>query len=114
MENVEALEGRPPRDIDVVTFYQLPAGKTQADVLGTNPELFDHDSAKSTYHVDGYLVSLGTPPSRLVRQSAYWYGVWSHRRNDRWKGFLEIGLASDKDAEAVASLSAPGEHHDRA
>lgn len=109
MEDVETLEGRPPRDIDIVTFYQLPAGTSQADILGRNPTLFDHETVKSAYHVDGYLVGLGMPPGRLVRQSAYWYGVWSHRRNDRWKGFLEIGLAPDQDAEAVACLNASGE-----
>lgn len=109
MEDVEILEGRPPRDIDVVTFYQLPTGASQNDILNRNPALFGHDSVKSTYHVDGYSVSLGTPPDRLVRQSAYWYGVWSHRRNDRWKGFLEIGLAPDQDAEAAAYLNASGE-----
>lgn len=109
MEDVEALEGRAPRDIDIVTFYRLPPGTSQADILRRNTALFDHDSVKTVYHVDGYTVSLGMPPDRLVRQSAYWYGVWSHRRNDRWKGFLEIDLAPDHDAAALASLNSPGE-----
>ncbi len=109
MEDVEILEGRPPRDIDVVTFYQLPADTSQADILKQNQRLFDRGNVKSTYHVDGYNVSLGTQPDQLARRSAYWYGVWSHRRNDHWKGFLEIGLAPDHDAEALASLNASGE-----
>ncbi|MGQ9365453.1 DUF6932 family protein [Azospirillum sp. ST 5-10] len=109
MEDIETLEARSPRDVDIVTFFQLPAGTSQADVLGRHPELFDHDHLKAIDHVDGYHVGLGIPPIRLVQQSAYWYGVRSHRRNDRWKGFLEVGLAPDRDDDAAAFLKASGE-----
>ncbi len=32
LENVEAIETRAPNDIDVVTFFDLPAGKSQMDI----------------------------------------------------------------------------------
>jgi hypothetical protein len=44
-------------------------------------------------------------PERLTRQSAYWYSVWSHRRNQRWKGFVHVDLAPSADATAAATLA---------
>jgi hypothetical protein len=70
----------------MVTFFQLPAGSTQATVRALAPALFDRNQIKATYQVDGFVVSLDAPPERLVERSAYWYSVWSHRRNQAWKG----------------------------
>jgi hypothetical protein len=46
---------------------------------------------------------------RLVAQSSYWYSMWSHRRNQAWKGFLQIDLAPSQDVEALAWLQQQGE-----
>ena len=35
----------------------------------------------------------------------HWYSVWSHRRSQLWKGYLEIDLAPDKDHEAHAGIT---------
>ncbi len=105
MEDVENLENRPPKDIDVVTFYQLPAGVSQADVFNKNPMLFDHDHVKATFKVDAYPISLGASAVRLVKQSAYWYSMWSHRRNDHWKGYLEVPLSPNLDNDALVNLA---------
>jgi hypothetical protein len=114
-EHVERSEGRDPNDIDVVTFYRLPPGRVQRDlVAGVGPLLGEH--AKQRYLVDGYLVDLGMRPERLVRQSAYWYSVWSHRRNMAWKGFIEVPLAPDDDmvvAELLRSVMARDQHEPR-
>ncbi len=104
LEEVETLESRPPKDVDVVTFFQLPTGETQGDIAAKNSKLFDHDDVKTTYHVDAYLVHLGSASERLVRQSSYWYSVWSHRRNLAWKGFVEIDLDDTHDPDARALL----------
>jgi hypothetical protein len=104
LEDVEHLETRPPNDVDVVTFFHLPVGVTQALFAAANKDLVDPVNAKATYLVDGYLTSLGTPSDRLVRRASYWYGLWSHRRNRTWKGFVEIDLAPD-DATAAAHLA---------
>jgi hypothetical protein len=102
-EHVERSEGRGPNDIDVVTFYRLPLGLAQRDLIaGVGPLL--GEAAKQRYLVDGYLVDLGMRPERLVRQSAYWYSVWSHRRNMTWKGFVEVPLAPDDDVAAAELL----------
>ena len=33
LEHIEVLDSRPPNDIDVVTFFHLPAGETQASLV---------------------------------------------------------------------------------
>ncbi len=111
-ENIEEIEGRVPRDIDVVTYYRLPQGISQADVLSRDPSIFPRTKAerlamKDVYNVDAFLVDLGTPPDRLVERSAYWYGVWSHRRDSRWKGYLSVDLAPEEDHIAAETLKSP-------
>jgi len=73
------------------------------------PELFPatrdaHQKLKTDYCVDAYVEHLGKLPSRLVRQASYWYSMWSHRRNQGWKGYVQIDLASNDDALATAQL----------
>ncbi len=103
LEHVEVVLNRPPNDVDVVTFYRLPAGATQKGIRDIAPDLFDHDSVKQEFRIDGYLVHLDQTPKALVERSAYWYSLWSHRRDRTWKGFIEIGLAAD-DAPAAGFL----------
>jgi hypothetical protein len=105
LEQVERIEGRPPNDVDLVTFYRLPPGRTQQDLVAAHPILFDHNHVKSSYLVDGYFEHLGMAPERLTKQSAYWYSVWSHRRNQFWKGFVQVDLAPIEDAAAGATLA---------
>ncbi len=104
-ENKEALQGEAPKDIDVVTFFQLPDGKTQADLFGANPALFDHLLVKQTYLVDGYTHQLGLTLEPFdVRQITYWHGMWSHQRNGTWKGFIQVDLSTFEDQIALALL----------
>jgi hypothetical protein len=111
VEDVEAREERPPNDVDVVTFAALGDEGIQKKRKRDHPVLFDraqHAICKATYSVDGYLVDLGFPPHLLVRETSYWYSMWSHRRGDKlWKGFvqLELDAGSAQDAEASALLS---------
>jgi len=106
LEDVEVTESRAPRDIDVVTFYHLPTGQTQASLLSRNPSLFGPQQTKFRFHVDAYFVQLDARmPESLVRDSAYWYSLWSHRRDGQWKGYLQIDLVSVEDAAARANLA---------
>jgi hypothetical protein len=97
---------RPPNDVDLVSFFRIPAGMTQADVINANPALFpanlaEQDALKAAYHVDAFPVLLGGSSEYLVDRSAYWYGMWAHQRDTRlWKGFLEVDL---NPADDVAS-----------
>jgi hypothetical protein len=105
LENVEVLRSRPPKDVDVVTFYELPSGETQASILGRNPGVFDHDQLNARFSVDAFTQDLGSPSQDLIGWSAYWYGVWSHQRSTLvWKGFVEVDLDPSQDAGARAIL----------
>lgn len=104
-ENIELLEDRDPNDIDVVTFCYLPDGMQQDEILKKVALLFDPMQTKQSYHVDGYVFWLGQPlESRHVRQISYWAGMWSHRRNRIWKGFLQVSLSKSEDELACRIL----------
>lgn len=53
-ENVEAVEGRAPRDVDVITFISLPPGQDEASFVEGNSLLFDHAYIRDTFRVDAY------------------------------------------------------------
>ena len=102
-EDVERVEGRPPRDVDVVSFVHAPSAASAA-TEGDEVAL-DHDGAKERFLVDGYFVELDELDSRsIVAWSAYWYSMWSHRRTQTWKGFVQVELAPGQDADAAAAL----------
>jgi hypothetical protein len=105
LESIESLESRPPHDIDVVTFYNLPPSHTQRTLLSGHPQLFDRDFIKNSYHVDAYFIDLmSNIPEELISNSAYWYSIWSHRRNSLWKGYLQIDLSQTDDHIAKDNL----------
>jgi len=105
LEYVEMLDARPPNDMDVVTFFHIPAGETQASLVNRARVLFDPKLLKKEYQVDGYVVCLGGRSENLVERSAYWYSVWSHRRNQMWKGYVQIDLSPSEDSTTVKLLS---------
>jgi len=111
LEDIETIEGRAPADLDVVSFFHLPQGETQQSFAAAHPDVFDHDATKTRFHVDAYFVPLDdNPPAHLIERSAYWYSLWSHRRNGQWKGYLQIDLSQTADATAKAELqNAAGE-----
>jgi hypothetical protein len=110
LEQIERLEGRSPNDIDIVTFFVMPAGVTQLQLAAAHPDLFPRTATeriafKRAFLVDPYLVNLDSPPERLIRSSVYWYSMWSHRRDLSWKGFLQVDLGGSEDASAAAFLA---------
>lgn len=114
LENVESLENRSPRDMDVVTFLHLPAGEDQRSLAQKAGNLFDPKYLKTTYAIDGYFSVLGQPvDARQVKNISYWYSMWSHRRDGLWKGFVQIDLdpSQDADARGVLNISG-GVHHE--
>jgi hypothetical protein len=106
LEHVELIEGRGPRDVDVVTFFHTPAAFSLAD---EDARLFDQAVTKDRFQVDAYFVDLDhLAPRELSFWSAYWYSMWSHRRSLDWKGYLQVELAPDEDEEAIERLSRSG------
>ena len=105
LEDIETVENRDPRDIDVVTFYHLPEGETQEALFAAAPRIFSPQDTKEDYRVDAYYVQLNADTVELmVDQATYWYRLWSHRRNGQWKGYLQIDLSPSEDQEAKVNL----------
>jgi hypothetical protein len=113
LEDIETLENRVPKDMDVVTFFDLPSGQNQQTLLKHNDSLFNQKYAKTSYAVDAYFVVLGQLTDKWqVKNIAYWYSMWSHRRDGLWKGFVQVDLnpAQDSDARAILQLAGGVDH----
>lgn len=105
--DIETLEGRPPQDIDVVTFLESPEWMDRNAVAVASPELFFSDEAKQQFSCDAYVVDLRDATAELlISQAAYWSSVWGHTRSGTWKGFLQLDLSPDMDADARDLLDA--------
>ncbi|WP_080433560.1 DUF6932 family protein [Burkholderia ubonensis] len=101
-EHVEVLEGRAPNDVDVVTFVRDEHNNAQ----NLAPNLLQQAWVKQHRRVDHYWVDLHrTVAEKLVTITAYWYSMWSHRRNTLWKGFLQVDLDDQHDAAAATRLA---------
>ena len=98
-EDVEAHAQRPPNDIDIVTFAFSPVGMSNTEItrlLNAHPTLFQPALAKENYRCDGYIVNLNGSAENLVKNTTYYFSLFSHRRDDHvWKGLLQIPLESD-------------------
>ncbi len=103
IENVEALRNRSPNDIDVVTLFNRPL-KYQSQPNSWSLDyanqihatFFDAAKMKPVYHCDTYAVDLDAGSRSLVRNTTYWFGLFSDMRgSDAKKGILEIPLAVD-------------------
>lgn len=106
MEYKELLMNQPPNDVDVVTFFSLPAGITDEQTfVARNPDLFYPDRSKLRFHVDAYAMLIGNALDISdVHQISYWYSMWSHRRNGLWKGFVRVDISPSEDQIAEALL----------
>ena len=109
MEDIEGLESRPPKDIDLVTFVHRPAA-VRADPdwhAFVNQPLLNPKQVKAAFRCDCYFVDLDVDSTGVVSQTRYWFGLFSHRRGGLWKGMLEVPLAvSDDDTDAFALVTA--------
>jgi len=106
VENIEQIEQRNPKDIDVVTFFELPKGfRSQEDFLEKHSKILDRSWLKNSFSVDSFCVQIDSPHRyNLIENATYWYSVWSHRRSGQWKGFLEIPLSPEKDESVCNNL----------
>jgi hypothetical protein len=102
LQDIEALENRPPKDIDVVTFFWDFNVPQMTRLKQSNPDISD---PKQHYKVDHYFVDAEFSPTNTIEMSQYWYGLFSHRRDHVWKGMLRIELDTPaEDAQAAAIL----------
>lgn len=97
-EDVERTRGRPPGDIDLLTFSRLPfmSASDTIQLIDKNPDVFDPGVAKQMYHCDAYFVDLNKKPELIVSDTAYFFGLFSHERAEGlWKGLVAVPLGSD-------------------
>lgn len=115
VEDIERLEGRPPGDVDIVTFFRRPAAATtdiewaafQANNKPRLDELFLMPIPKQKFKCDAYPVELEIPPELVVFWTHYWFGLFSHRRATfEWKGLLQVPLFTAADDDAARQLLA--------
>lgn len=93
-------ENAEPNDIDVVTFICMPR-EVQEKILLSFPDFVDCTISKQKYHVDHYIIDIGTP-NAAVRNIQYWLQLFSHNRYGVWKGMLEIPLYQDNTNDLKA------------
>ncbi|MBD3653265.1 hypothetical protein [Kangiella sp.] len=106
VEDVEQNRGRPPADLDLVTFAERPTADTKEwrNLVNNNKELFLPDLSKNKYLCDAYFVDLNTNPAHIVSHTRYWFGLFSHQRDSYlWKGMIEIPIQCS-DSEALKLL----------
>jgi len=110
VENVEVTRGRPPGDIDLVTFAPAPdMGKYSTDAefdawVNKFGELFDPDRAKARFGCDAFFIDMLKRPELLIDDTRYWFGFFSHQRaTSLWKGMIQVPMNSNDD-EAHAYL----------
>ncbi len=106
VEDVETHRGRPPGDIDIVTFTPIPGTLTEKRAMvNANLPIFHSKMAKDTYHCEAFFVDLTIPALSLVDRTRYYFGLFSHQRETfQWKGMLQVPLISD-DAAALAWIN---------
>jgi len=113
LEDVEKLETRAPGDIDVISFIVRPSAYQNADhatwqaFLMAHIPVFNAQQAKIAYRTDAYFVDVAFGPGPVIKQTAYWFGLFSHKRaTGLWKGILEVVLDSQQDDAAASQLLA--------
>ena len=106
LENALVTRGREPADMDLVTFYYLPEGRGADEFQAHHPEPFDWERVKRDFGLDSYCVPLnGDSPGDLLIAFMYWRDWWSHTREGRAKGFVELGCPASEDEECLRFLS---------
>jgi len=108
LEQIEVLENRAPRDLDVVNFVDL----TQLDqpaLFKQHERLFTNQQVRQDYALDVYFVEIGSVLDQAaVKSISYWHSMWSHRRDGQWKGFVQVDLNPEQDAAALAQFNLQG------
>lgn len=105
LEDVEAREGRAPRDLDVVTVYSGYDLPFQSRLFTNFPEVANPALSKANYSLDHYPFDAGYDPGATVEFTRYWILLFSHNRLGVWKGMLKIDLNTPgDDADARQEL----------
>ena len=101
LEDIEAQEGRPPRDLDVVTVYWGYDFPFQRQLWANLPEFVDSTLSKTNFALDHYPLDASYNPETTVEWTSYWISLFSHNRLAVWKGMLRVKLNTTADDSAA-------------
>ncbi len=101
LEDVEAREGRAPRDLDVVTVYWGYDHAFQMTLRNRFIEFASSVLSKATYSLDHYPFDAGFSPALTLESTRYWILLFSHNRLSVWKGMLRVELDTPADDTAA-------------
>lgn len=112
VENAEVTRGRPPRDIDVMSFLDKPQKYVNDDLAWNTVgldfwfrEIVDVPNNKARFMLDTYAVLNEHVQAEDIM---YWHGLFSHRRATyTWKGYLRVQLDPIDDIAALNALGGP-------
>jgi hypothetical protein len=108
LEDIEKIESRDPNDIDIVTFFRRPIGARDpiawTHFFAINRNLFSPIANKAAFKCDTQYIDLDSTAEDVVSLTRFWFGLFSHRRNDVWKGMLTISLAISEDDDLAQTL----------
>jgi hypothetical protein len=100
-EDIESQEGRPPRDLDVVTVYWGYDDSFQGQLMANFPEFANPKLAKANFALDHYPMDASYHPEATVELARYWISLFSHNRLAVWKGMLRVELNTIADDSAA-------------
>ena len=105
LEDIELREGRPPRDLDVVTVYWGYDLAFQQMLMENLPEFANPTLSKANYSLDHYPLDADYSPEMTLENTRYWISLFSHNRLGIWKGMLRVELNTPaEDATARQEL----------
>lgn len=93
-ENIEITEGRAPRDLDIVTLFNLNILSQHqiAEIQNNFKDFFDSEMSKINYKLDHYPFNYMMDPLFTIDYSRYWIQLFSHNRLGVWKGIIRLEL----------------------
>jgi hypothetical protein len=106
LEDIERKENRDPQDLDLVTVF---AGIDAADLTAIEaacPAFIDRKESKRLYLLDHFPFRADESIVLTIESTRYWIQLFTHRRDQIWKGMLRIALDTPADdAAALAALN---------
>ncbi len=99
LEDIERLDNRPPKDIDVVTVYWGYDFAFQVGLMHNVPEFASSKRAKDKYYVDHYPFDAGHTVDHTLDTCRYWVLLFSRSRLGVPKGMLKIDLNTPAEDE---------------
>ncbi len=97
LEDIEILEKRAPRDLDILTYYRNLNSEKQADIRINFPEFANSSLSKASFLLDHYPIDYAFQPELTVELTRYWLQLFTHNRNNVWKGMLRLAINTPID-----------------